>query len=168
MGAAVILVGLGANLPGPGGSPRATLEMALAALGRRGVRIAARSPFYESAPVPPSDQPWYVNAVARVETELPPAELLRLLLAVEADLGRVRGVRNAPRAVDLDLLAYGERVERAPGLVLPHPRLHERAFVLRPLADIAPGWRHPVTGQDVAALLRALPAGQAVRPLPGG
>ncbi len=162
----MILVGLGANLPGPGGSPRATLEMALTALAARGLRVAARSRYYESAPVPPSGQPWYVNAVARLESALPPAEVLAALLAVEAELGRVRTVPNAARVVDLDLLAHGGRIERRAGLVLPHPRLHERAFVLLPLAEVAPAWRHPVSGLSVSEMIAALPPGQVARPLP--
>ena len=132
----MILIGLGANLPSPEhGPPRATLAAALEALQARGARVLRRSPWYESAPVPPSGQPWYVNAVAEVESGLSPPALLDALLAVEAGFGRVRGARNASRSVDLDLLDYGGLVtgpDEKPEL--PHPRLHERAFVLLPLA----------------------------------
>jgi 2-amino-4-hydroxy-6-hydroxymethyldihydropteridine diphosphokinase len=162
-----IFIGLGANLPSPRyGAPRATLTAALERLAAAGVRIAARSPWYESAPVPVSDQPWYVNAVARVETALTPEALLALLNQVEEAFGRVRGERNAPRIIDLDIIAYGDLVVRgaAPPL-LPHPRMADRAFVLLPLRDIAPGWRHPQLGRSVEALIAALPPDQTARPV---
>src|SRR5262245_43879370 len=131
----MILIGLGANLAHPRfGPPRATLEAALQALAARGLVLQARSPWYRTAPIPASDQPWFVNGVAAVATAPAPAALLDLLLGLEAEFGRVRAERNAPRLLDLDLLAYGELVS-GPGEVpvLPHPRLHERAFVLLPL-----------------------------------
>lgn len=161
------LIGLGANLPSVAyGAPDATLNAALRILAHSGVKILARSPWYESAPVPASDQPNYVNGVARLETSLDPAALLALLHRVEAELGRVRGAVNAARPADLDLLDYEGLVSR-PGEVpvLPHPRLHLRAFVLLPLADVAPGWRHPVTGQGLAELMVALAPDQLCRPL---
>ena len=125
-----------------------------------------RSRFYKSAPVPVSDQPWYVNAVASVATELPPRELLALLHRVEARFGRARRERNEARPLDLDLLAYNDRIEAGEGggPILPHPRLHERGFVLLPLAEVAPGWRHPVSGKSVAELIAALPPGQSAAP----
>jgi 2-amino-4-hydroxy-6-hydroxymethyldihydropteridine diphosphokinase len=165
----MIVIALGANLPSQAaGPPRASLERALADLAARGITVKGRSRWYESAPVPASDQPWFVNAVALLETELPPGRLLETLHAVEAALGRVRGrTRNAARAADLDLIDYHGRVSGpADWPLLPHPRLHERAFVLKPLAELAPGWRHPVLGLDAAALLRRLPDGQACEPLP--
>ena len=160
-----ILIGIGANLPSAAhGPPSATCAAALAALAARGLRVLRRSRWYESAPVPPSDQPCYVNGVARVETALPPVGLLALLHDIERDFGRERREINAARVIDRDLLAYGDRVETGPP-ALPHPRLHERAFVLLPLAEVAPGWRHPATGRTVAALIAALPPGQEARPL---
>jgi 2-amino-4-hydroxy-6-hydroxymethyldihydropteridine diphosphokinase len=156
----VILVALGANLPhSVHGAPRATLEAALAALERRGIRVLARSRFYETAPVPVSDQPWFVNAVVAVATALPPKALLAELHAVEAEFGRIRREVNAPRVLDLDLLAYDGRVvaEGTSGPHLPHPRLHQRGFVLYPLRDVAPGWRHPVLGRTVDELIADLP-----------
>ncbi len=165
----MILIAFGANLPSVRhGPPRATLAAALAMLEHAGIAVSARSSWYESAPVPASDQPWFVNAVAAVDTACAPAVLLQHLHDVERALGRVRGSeRNAPRAADLDLIAYGRRVS-SPGdwPVLPHPRLAERAFVLYPLAEIAPDWRHPVSGQPVAELIRQLPADQACMRMP--
>jgi len=162
----MILVALGANLPSPvHGGPRETLEAALVALDLAGLRVARRSAWYETAPVPLSDQPWYVNGVAVLATALGPAELLEALHRIEAAFGRVRAAVNAPRVLDLDLLAYGDRIS-ADWPLLPHPRLHERAFVLRPLADVAPNWRHPVLGSDITAMLAAIGPEQTTRRLP--
>jgi len=112
-----------------------------------------------------SDQPWFVNGVVAVETFLPPAELLGLLHDVEAEFGRTRNIRNEARILDLDLIAYDDRIMNEPNsLILPHPRLHERVFVLLPLADIDPTWHHPITGAAVADLIDALPAGQQAEP----
>jgi 2-amino-4-hydroxy-6-hydroxymethyldihydropteridine diphosphokinase len=155
----MILIGLGANLPSAEfGAPPRSLEAALELLRQAGVRILARSRWYRSAPVPASDQPWFVNGVAAIETTLDPAALLALMHAVEARFGRVRRERNAARVLDLDLIAFDDRVsadDEAP--TLPHPRLHQRAFVLLPLAEIAPHWRHPRLGKSVESLLASLP-----------
>ena len=158
-----IFVGLGANLTHERyGTPRQTLEAALQELGDRGVQTLRISPWYRTAPVPVSDQPWYVNAVAEVASDLPADALLAELHAVEAEFGRRRTVPNAARPIDLDLLDYhGEIAPGGPGrATLPHPRMIGRAFVLRPLADLAADWRHPVTGQPIGELLAALPADQ--------
>lgn len=160
----MILIGLGANLESRFGPPRSACEAALDELTARGLHIVRRSRWWESAPVPPSDQPWYVNGVAVVETALEPVPLLALLHDVEAAMGRVRTVRNAPRVIDLDLLAYDDRVLDG-NVVVPHPRLAERAFVVLPLNDVAPHWRHPVTGRTVEEMRTALPPGQVARPL---
>lgn len=162
---AAIFIGAGGNLPHPAhGPPRQTLEAALRALEQRGVRLVRLSPWYRTAPVPASDQPWFVNAVAEVATSLDAKQLLLALHAVEHDFGRVRSVPNAARIVDLDLLDF--RGEVSPGgdgaPVLPHPRLHRRAFVLRPLADLEPGWRDPASGRRIDTLLAELPDGQRI------
>lgn len=163
----VIVIGLGANLSSDRyGSPQDACEAALDALRAAGVAVRRRSRWYRSAPVPASDQPWFVNGVAEVETDLSPAELLDLLHGIEAEMGRQRRVRNEARIIDLDLLIHGETVS-APGEspVLPHPRLAERAFVLLPLAELAPDWRHPATGQSVTEMIRALPLDQTAEPI---
>lgn len=163
----MILIGLGANLPSPRfGTPRQTCEAALAALAAQGVQVRCRSVWYESAPVPPADQPPFVNGVAEVATDLPPAGLLALLHRIETEFGRIRRRRNEARVIDLDLLAYGDRIS-VPGEVpeLPHPRLAARAFVLLPLAELAPDWRHPVSGLRAADMAARLPPGQRAAPL---
>jgi len=163
----VILVALGANLDHPRyGSPRQTLEAALAALQHGGVSVLARSRWFRSAPVPRSDQPWFVNAVASVDTGLSPADLMAVLHEIEAEFGRTRRRQNEARVLDLDLLAYHNKVS-APGEspVLPHPRLAERAFVVLPLADVAPGWRHPVSGLIAADLAGRLDPADVAEPL---
>ena len=131
----MILLGLGANLPSVRfGPPRATLEAALAALEAEGVRIVRRSRWYDTAAVPAAEQPRFVNLVVAVETKLDPVALLMLLHRIEKEFGRVRGVRNEARVIDLDLLAYDEVLRPGPEPpILPHPRLSERAFVLLPL-----------------------------------
>ena len=166
----MILVGIGANLPHPRhGPPRATCAAAVDAMAAAGLRVVRRSRWYRSAPVPPSAQPWFVNGVVEIATSLEPEPLLALLHRIEADFGRRRGAPGAARILDLDLLAYGDRVS-GPGapVHLPHPRLHERAFVLRPLLDVAPQWRHPMLSRTAAELAAALPADQMAEPLHEG
>jgi 2-amino-4-hydroxy-6-hydroxymethyldihydropteridine diphosphokinase len=160
----MILIAMGANLPSVAGPPQQTLEAALAALAEAGIALEQRSAWYRSAPLPAGDQPWYINGVISVATRLAPVELLGVLHRVEARFGRVRRQRNEPRILDLDLLDYNSKL-RQETPVLPHPRLHERAFVLLPLADIAPDWRHPASGARLAALIAALPPGQVVERL---
>lgn len=162
-----IFIGAGANLPHPSyASPRETLQAALPELDRRQIHVLRYSPWYRTAPVPASDQPWYVNVVAEVATDLPADGLLALLHEIEDLFGRLRSVPNAPRLIDLDLLDYrGQIAPAAPGkATLPHPRMMGRAFVLRPLADLAPAWRHPVSGTPIQDLLKALPADQVAQP----
>ena len=162
------LIALGSNLVHPRfGQPRATCEAALAALETAEVRVVGRSRWYRSAPVPPSGQPWFVNGVVSVECELAPADLLAILHRIEADFGRERRTRNEARVLDLDLIAYDDRIsspEEVP--VLPHPRMTERAFVLLPLADLAPDWRHPASGRPLADLIGALEPIQGIEVIP--
>lgn len=144
-------VALGANL----GDPAATVAAAFEALATiAGTRVDASSSLYRTAPVGLRNQPDFINAVARLQTVLPAPELLEALFAIEARFGRRRSVPNAPRTLDLDLLLYGETVLGTPRLILPHPRLHERAFVLAPLLEIAPDISIPGLG-GAAALLAA-------------
>lgn len=150
-----ILIALGANIPSVAGPPETTLKAALAALETRGVRILALSRFHQTQAWPDPTDPPFTNAVAEIETQLQPFALLGLLHEVETAFGRKRSSPNAPRSLDLDLLDYRGRIEQG-DLKLPHPRMADRRFVLEPLAEIAPLWRHPVTGQSVDALLRAL------------
>ncbi|MEB3242327.1 MAG: 2-amino-4-hydroxy-6-hydroxymethyldihydropteridine diphosphokinase [Cyanobacteriota bacterium] len=150
-GAVEAAIGLGGNL----GDSRALLTGALAALAEApGLRLRAVSPWYRTAPVGPP-QPDYLNGCALVTTTLPAEALLELLLATEARFGRVRRERWGPRRLDLDLLFHGSHVIETPHLRVPHPLLAERGFVLVPLADVAPRWRHPLLGQSVVELLEA-------------
>ena len=123
------------------------------------IRIIGRSRLWKTAPVPISDQPWFYNAAVTVETALSPAELLARLHAIEAIFGRQRRVVNEARTLDLDLLDYAGRIQSGPP-ILPHPRMTERAFVLLPIKDIAPDWTDPVSGKDLAALLKTIPPEQ--------
>ena len=153
----LVLIALGANLPSDAGGPRDTCEAALAMMGDRGITVDRRSRWYRSAPVPASSQPWFVNGVVSVVTALAADALLTRLLDIETRLGRTRNERWAARVIDLDLLSYRGTVAATPALTLPHPRLHERAFVLLPLAELAPAWRHPGSGRSVAEMIRRLP-----------
>ncbi|MBX3447361.1 MAG: 2-amino-4-hydroxy-6-hydroxymethyldihydropteridine diphosphokinase [Parvibaculaceae bacterium] len=162
-----ILIALGANLPGAAGGPEATLRAALAAMPAFGLQVVRMAPFYRTPALADYAQPDYVNSVASVEAAAPPEGVLATLHRFEALFGRVRRDRWAPRVIDLDLLdcrgtvlpgSGGGRsgVAGAP-LALPHPGIAARGFVLVPLRDVAPGWRHPVTGESVERLIAALP-----------
>ena len=159
----MILVGIGSNLAAPPlGSSLDTVMAAMAQLPALGIVVVLRSRWYRSQPVPPSDQPWYVNGAAVVESRLPPAALLTALLALEARFGRRRSAPNAARTLDLDLLDYDGRQSEGARLTLPHPRLHERRFVLAPLAEIAPHWRHARLALSASELFARLPPGDPV------
>ena len=137
-------VALGSNLT----QPDAQVNQAFEAIARLpDTSLVVRSALYRSAPVGYADQPDFINAVARIETRLAPHDLLYALLGVELEFGRVREFRNAPRTLDLDLLLYDDLQFHEPGLTLPHPRMHERAFVLRPLLEIDPECAIPGRGQ---------------------
>jgi 2-amino-4-hydroxy-6-hydroxymethyldihydropteridine diphosphokinase len=161
----IAYIGLGANL----GDPRRQIEQALALLGAaEEVEVVRVSRFYLNPPLGPPDQPWYVNAVAQVRTRLAAEDLWRVLQQVEQALGRVRGQRWGPRVIDLDLLLYDGEVIFTPALTVPHPEMHRRAFVLAPLAEIAPEVRHPVLERSASDLLKELAPGDVnkLRPLP--
>lgn len=160
----MILVALGSNLPGPAGTPAQALTAACRSMTAKGIVIAEFSRVWLSASVPASDQPWYCNAVVRVKTQLPAARLMEELKDIETAFGRVRIKKNEARVLDLDLVACNDDVLESPDLVLPHPRLHQRAFVLMPLREVAPDWVHPVLNTSVADLIAALPPGQEIKP----
>ena len=182
------LISLGANVTSSGRSLAEMLASALELVADRdGITLHSRSRWFRTPAFPPGSGPEFVNAAAVLETSLDPEGVLAALHGAEAELGRLRPARWAPRVCDLDLIAMEDTVlpDRAtlerwmaidlgqaqtvvpPRLILPHPRMHERSFVLAPLADIAPEWRHPATGRTVAEMLAALPAQERaeIRPL---
>jgi 2-amino-4-hydroxy-6-hydroxymethyldihydropteridine diphosphokinase len=148
----LIYVALGSNL----GDRAAMLARAVAAMNRAGLRVVRQSPIYETEPIGGPPQPWFLNAVAEVETERTAEEALSALQAIEQSFGRERLIPNGPRTLDLDLLLDGSRVVATESLQLPHPRLAERRFVLQPLADLVPGLMHPVRHKRIAQLLQEL------------
>lgn len=164
-----ILVGLGANCPGPWGTSAEAIAQALSEIERAPVTVAAVSPVYETEAVGNARQPAYVNAVAALDTSLSPEALLRVLKGIERRSGRRGGRPWGPRTLDIDIIDYHGLIRhwrcQAPDfsragprpLVLPHPLAHERPFVLRPLLDVAPNWRHPVLQKGASELLRAMP-----------
>jgi 2-amino-4-hydroxy-6-hydroxymethyldihydropteridine diphosphokinase len=154
-----VLLGLGANV----GDREGQLQEALGRLSRRGFTTTARSSLYLTEPVEAPPQEWFVNGAVAGRTPLGPEELLRACLSVEQEMGRRREEHHGPRTLDLDVLAYGAEIRRTSELTLPHPRLHERRFVLVPVAEIAPAFRHPVLSRTMAELLAACPDTSAVR-----
>lgn len=129
---------------------------------QEGLIVKRKSSLYKTEPIGYSDQSWFVNAVVEIEATLDPWKTLERLQAIEITLGRERGIRWGPRSLDLDLLFYGNQVLEGPDLVIPHPRIQERRFVLLPLAEIASDWLHPLLGKSVQELLESLEAGQKV------
>ena len=159
------MVALGGNMAGDYGSSEALLEAALARFAQAGLPVVARPSWWNSAAWPDPTANEYRNGVAVVETKLTPLEALHTLFSIEAEFGRVRSERNAPRTLDLDLIAYGRAVVAQEELTLPHPRAHERLFVMGPLAEIAPGWRHPTLGATARSLADRATVGLDARPV---
>lgn len=159
-----VIVALGSNLPGDFASCEALLDAALARLDQAGLPVLRCSRWWRSAAWPDPCGPEYRNGVAIVETPIEPRSVLDTLFSIEAEFNRNRGGRNAPRTLDLDLIAYGRTIIDETDLQLPHPRAHERLFVMGPLAEIAPDWRHPVLGTMAEALARTASVGVDARP----
>ena len=153
-----VYLSLGSNV----GDRKANLETATEKLGGIG-KVAAVSSFYETEPVELRQQPWFLNCAVKMETELMPRQLLGRILDIEQEMGRKRVQPKGPRVIDIDILLFGSSVVEAKGLTIPHPALHERRFVLEPLAEIAPEVRHPVTKKSAREMRDALPAGQTVK-----
>ncbi len=153
-----ILIAIGANLASAGGrTPLEICQWAAKQLAHLpGLELRRRSRWFATQPIPASDQPRFVNGACWLSGAAEPCRLLEALQAIEAEAGRVRGVRNAARTLDLDLLAMDTLVMAKPKLILPHPRLQDRAFVLAPLQDIRPDWMHPVLNLSVAMMLAAV------------
>ena len=152
-----VYLSLGSNLGDRAANLRAAIDR-LAAVGK----VAAVSSFYETEPVEFTEQPWFLNCVVKLETEKMPQQLLAALLDIEVQMGRRRDRKKGPRTIDLDILLFGSSAVQAKGLTIPHPAMHERRFVLEPLAEIAPEVRHPIFKRTIRELRDAL-SGQAVR-----
>jgi 2-amino-4-hydroxy-6-hydroxymethyldihydropteridine diphosphokinase len=151
-------VALGSNLESRFGDREANLREAVERIGGLG-EVQSVSTFYDTEPVGYLEQPRFLNGALLLETDLEPLDLIRGLLAVEHGMGRERIIAKGPRVIDLDLLLYGSVVMSTPELTLPHPEMHERRFVLEPLAEVAPEMVHPVLGQTVAEMLKAVKTG---------
>ena len=160
-----VIVALGSNLPGRHDSVESLLDAALAAFVDAGLKVVARSSWWRSAAWPDPAEPAFLNGVVIVETDLAPAQTLHALHALERRFGRERHVPNAPRTLDLDLIAHGRQVMAGPGVTLPHPRAHERRFVMGPLAQIAPEWVHPKLRQTAENLAASAEIGMDAAPI---
>jgi 2-amino-4-hydroxy-6-hydroxymethyldihydropteridine diphosphokinase len=139
------------------GERETNLGRAIEELSKRSIRIVKQSSLYETEPLEIRDQACFLNCAVEAETELGSRQLLETLLAIESDMGRHRGVKYGPRNIDIDILLFGENVVDTPGLVIPHPRMAERRFVLVPMNEIAPAALHPVLNKTIAELLAATP-----------
>lgn len=154
----VAYLSLGSNL----GTREVHLRDAIARLTHSG-RVLSVSSAYETEPVEMTDQPWFLNCALALESNEPPLQLMRAALQIERDMGRVRDRSKGPRVIDIDILLFGDSVIDSPELTLPHPAMHQRRFVLEPLAEIAPEVIHPVLKRPIRALLEELPEGPVVR-----
>jgi|HubBroStandDraft_6_1064221.scaffolds.fasta_scaffold120475_2 2-amino-4-hydroxy-6-hydroxymethyldihydropteridine diphosphokinase len=154
----LVYLSLGSNIGDRAGHLKAAIKH-LESLGN----VVAVSSFYETEPVEVTAQPWFLNGVVALETEKMPRQLIAAILDLEQEMGRRRVQKKGPRTIDIDILLFGNSVIDMPGLTVPHPAMHERRFVLQPLAEIAPDVRHPVLKKSVRELLADLPSGQAVR-----
>lgn len=162
----MIIVAIGANLPGKQGQkPLAACQQAVQALQDYAhIDVKNIAKWYKTDPIDcPPGSPVYVNGAVEIETDLNPQALLAALLEIEKQFGRVRTIKNAARELDLDILDYnGQVIDEAPDLIIPHPRLHLRAFTLYPMRDLAPDWQHPVLGESIKALIAKLPDDQGI------
>jgi len=156
--AQIAYLSLGSNV----GDREKHLQDAISRLGSEG-QVVSVSAFYETEPVEFTRQAWFLNCAVAIETTKTPEQLMDALLAIEQQMGRRRRQKKGPRTIDLDIVLFGDRIVESPGLKIPHPAMHQRRFVLEPLAEIAPEARHPVLGRSVAEILEALPEGQVVR-----
>jgi 2-amino-4-hydroxy-6-hydroxymethyldihydropteridine diphosphokinase len=162
----LVYLSLGSNL----GDREAHLRDALARLGAAG-RVVAVSSFYETEPVELTQQPWFLNCAVALETGKTPSQLMTAILDIEEEMGRQRVQKKGPRSIDIDILLFDnvildDRIMDSKELTIPHPAMHQRRFVLEPLAEIAPDVLHPVLKKTIRELLDSLPAGQTVRRIP--
>jgi len=154
----VVYLSLGSNL----GDREANLRNAIERLRGVGNPVAISS-FYETEPIDVVSQPWFLNCAVKLDTEKMPRQLITAILSLEQEMGRQRKQQKAPRTIDIDILLFGSSMIDIPSLTIPHPRMHERRFVLEPLAEIAPDARHPVFKRTIRELREALPPGQMVK-----
>ncbi len=154
-----VYLSLGSNV----GDREANLVRAIEELRRRGVRILRQSSFYETEPLEIHDQAWFLNCAVEAQTELTPQQLLQTLLEIESEMGRHRGIKYGPRNIDIDILLFGASVVDTPGLVIPHPRMVERRFVLVPMNEIAASARHPTLDKTIGELLNTTADKSVVR-----
>ena len=160
----MIIIGLGSNLvSNVGNKPKKNCQLALEKMREVDIFPLKVSSFFESAPLPVSSQPWFVNLAVSVKTDLTPHKLLNVLLSIEKEMGRIRGGINEPRVIDLDILIFNNMVIKSENLILPHPRIIDRAFVLYPIQEINPSWKHPVSGENIANLISNLDNRQLIR-----